>query len=119
MIKAENSKARKARKIQQVDRGRNFGNFGPDAQRLFLEETVQQIAPLCQHVRTYKERGGRIEIADVGGGNGILAKAILAEMGEEYPYLTVDLIDIDESKFPNGEKRIRYLAHDAREPLGK
>lgn len=110
---------RKKNKIQRVDRGKNFGDFGVDARRLFMDETENHIELLCQHIRKYRSLDDVIEIADVGGGNGILAKAVLDELSREYPHLTIDLLDIDDSKFPNGEKRIRYIVHDAREPLGK
>ncbi|MEK6950698.1 MAG: class I SAM-dependent methyltransferase [Nanoarchaeota archaeon] len=109
----------KIERIQRIDRGKDFGRFGLDARRLFVDETRYHIEPLCEHIRKYKSLGDLVEIADVGGGNGILAKAVLDELGEEYPHLTIDLLDLDDSKFPNGEKRIRYVVHDAREPLGK
>ncbi len=109
----------KKKKIQRVDRGTDFGNFGADARRVFIDETADHIAPLCQHIRGCKTVDDLVEIADVGGGNGLLAKAVLKELGEEYPHLTIDLLDIDDSKFPNGEKRIRYVVHDARTPLEK
>ncbi len=106
-------------RIQRIDRGKDFGDFGLDARRLFTDETEYHIEPLCKHIREYKSLDDVVEIADVGGGNGILAKVILDELGEEYPHLTIDLLDIDDSKFPDGEKRIRYIVHDAREPLEK
>ncbi len=105
--------------IQRVDRGKAFGSFGVDARRIFIDETTAHITPLCQHLRQHNTIDDTIEIADIGGGNGILAKAILNELGEEYPHLTIDLLDIDDRKFPNGEKRIRYITHDARQPLEK
>jgi len=107
------------KKIQRVDRGKEFGDFGVDARRLFVDETRCHLEPLCRHIRKHKNLDDIVEIADVGGGNGILAKAVLGELGKEYPHLTIDLLDIDDSKFPNGEKRIKYIVHDARKPLKK
>ncbi|MBI4148849.1 class I SAM-dependent methyltransferase [Candidatus Woesearchaeota archaeon] len=109
----------KRRVIPAIDRGKDFGDFGADAQRLFIQETGQHIEPLCHHIRTQNHFGDHVALADVGGGNGILAKAVLAALGKEYPYLTVDLFDIDESKFANGETRIAHIVHDAYYPLEK
>ena len=101
------------KKIQAVDNGQKFGSFGKDAKRLFIEETSEHIGPILKYLDT---RGplDKIKICDLGGGNGILSKEILKEVGDKYPQLSIDILDIDKSKFGYDNPRINYKEYDAR-----
>ena len=104
------------KKIQRIDNGTQFGSFGKDAKRLFIDETGEHINSIISYLKS-RNSLDNIRICDLGGGNGILSKAILKEAGEKYPKLSIDVLDIDESKFCYDNPRINYKKYDARSGL--
>lgn len=105
--------------IRKHDRGKDWGGFTRGiAKQIFSESISLHIAPLVDHIVRSYSPGTSIRVADLGGGNGIVAKALLSELAA-YPNLTVDVLDIDQSKFFSDTDRLRYVKHDARSPMPK
>lgn len=111
--------------IQKIDNGTCFGYLQPEARRFFVEEAGKHIESFCEELSVFE---GRVRIADLGGGNGILAREIAQKMGDK---VSVDILDIDTSKFPKSnapdnkpliksdEPSINYIEHDVRFPVDK
>lgn len=100
-----------AEKIARIDAGETFGEFGPDGKDFYQDRTGQHLEPILQHLRG--SASGYLHVADVGGGNGILARELRHELEE---HLNVTVLDIDTTKFRD-DRHIDYIQHDVREPF--
>ncbi len=101
------------RRIQEVDQGQAFGTFGEDGEAFYKDRTKRHLKPVREYLAGLESDPPRI--GDIGGGNGLVARSLQKRFDGT---LEVDVIDIDDSKFPETPMSgIEYLEQDVRKPL--
>ncbi len=112
-------KTQTRKQLERADAGKSFGYFGGQAtKQIYLDSTATQICDFVSRLQNKHSPMAQLRIADVGGGNGIVARALRGALSE-YQNLSIEVLDYDPSKFNAEDPKIIYTQHNALTSLTK
>lgn len=99
-----------------VDQGHRFGHHPGDAKGYFVDQTPDQFwnfRELIDKAYRFHHLDTDLRIADLGGGNGIVADYLINLYNRSFKSLEIDVLDLDEEKFKDDlDRRIHFIKHD-------